>query len=202
MKKFGILLIAITGLFFVSCATTSNYANVAHFTELNASSLPSNRYIVLGEISAESTTIVAAEDIAKENENEIAAEPKVISIKLHGDDGKYGFIGKPAKVKLSVFERADALAEYKLIELARFNKANAIICFNSSTEIMKDGANSILTTKASGLAVRIKASEGYSIEYPAPDIWDASEFEYTEEEMAAEAATEATGDSDEVESAE
>ena len=76
-----------------------------------------------------------------------------------------------------------------------------LICFNSSTEIMKDGANSILTTKASGLAVRIKASEGYSIEYPAPDVWDASEFEYTEEEMAAEAATEA-GDTDEVESAE
>ena len=67
---------------------------------------------------------------------------------------------------------------------------------------MKDGANSILTTKASGLAVRIKASEGYTIEYPAPDVWDASEFEYTEEEMAAEAAAEAAGESDEVESVE
>ena len=133
--------------------------------------------------------------------NEIAAEPKIITIKLHGDDGKYGFIGKPAKTKLSVFERADALAEYKLIELARFNKADAIICFNSTTDVVKDGANSILTTKVSGLAVRIKADEGYSIEYPAPDVWDPSEFEYTEEEMAAEAAAEA-GDSDEVESVE
>ena len=202
MKKFGILLIAITGLLLVSCATTQSYPSVSHFTEFAPGSLPENRYIVLGEISVENTVIVATDDITKEMANEIAAEPKLLSIKLHGDDGKYGFIGKPAKTKLSVFERADALAEYKLIELARFNKADAIICFNSSTEIMKDGANSILTTKASGLAVRIKASEGYSIEYPAPDVWDASEFEYTEEEMAAEAAAEATGDTDEVESVE
>ena len=187
MKKFGILLIAITGLFFVSCATTSNYANVAHFTELNASSLPSNRYIVLGEISAESTTIVAAEDIAKENENEIAAEPKVISIKLHGDDGKYGFIGKPTKTKLSIYERAQALAEYKLIEIARYNEADAIICFNSITEATRDGANVLLTTKASGVAVKIKADEGYSIKYPVDEVWDASAYEYTDEELAAEA---------------
>ena len=126
----------------------------------------------------------------------------LLKIKLHGYEGKDVFIGKPAKTKLSVFERADALAEYKLIELARFNKADAIICFNSSTEIMKDGANSILTTKASGLAVRIKADEGYSIEYPAPDTWNPADFEYTDEELAAEAAAEAAGDSDEVESVE
>ena len=202
MKKFGILLIAITGLLLVSCATTQSYPSVSHFTEFAPGSLPENRYIVLGEISVENTVIVATDDITKEMANEIAVEKKLLTVKVHGDDGKYGFIGKPAKVKLSVFERADALAEYKLIELARFNKADAIICFNSSTEIMKDGANSILTTKASGLAVRIKADEGYSIEYPAPETWNAADFEYTEEEMAAEAAAEATGDTDEVESVE
>ena len=201
MKKIGLLVIAITGLLLVSCATTQSYPSVSRFTEFAPGAMPANRYIVLGEVSAENTVIVATEDITRELNNEIAAEPKIITIKLHGDDGKYGFIGKPAKTKLSVFERADALAEYKLIELARFNKADAIICFNSTTDVVKDGANSILTTKVSGLAVRIKADEGYSIEYPAPDVWDPSEFEYTEEEMAAEAAAEA-GKSDEVESVE
>ena len=194
MKKFGFLLIAIAGLLLVSCATTQSYPSVSHFTEFAPGAMPANRYIVLGEISVENTVIVATDDITKEMANEIAVEKKLLTVKVHGDDGKYGFIGKPAKTKLSVFERAEALA--------RFNKADAIICFNSSTEVMKDGANSILTTKVSGLAVRIKADDGYSIEYPAPDVWDASEFEYTEEEIEAEAATEATGDSDEVESAE
>ena len=201
MKKIGLLLIAITGLLLVSCATTQSYPSVSRFTEFAPGAMPDSRYIVLGEISAENTVIVATEDITKEMLNEIAAEPKELTIKLHGDDGKYGFIGKPTKIKLNVFERADALAEYKLIELARFNKADAIICFNSTTDVVKDGANSILTTKVSGLAVRIKADEGYSIEYPAPDVWDASEFEYTEEELAAEAAAEAA-ENDEVESVE
>lgn len=201
MKKIGFLVIAIAGLLLVSCATTQSYPSVSHFTEFAPGAMPESRYIVLGEVSAENTVIVATEDITKEMLNEIAVEPKVITIKIHGDDGKYGFIGKPSKTKLNVFERAEALAEYKLIELARFNKADAIICFNSSTEVIKDGANSVLTTKVSGLAVRIKADDGYSIEYPAPDVWDASEYEYTEEEMAAEAAAEA-GDTDEVESVE
>ena len=198
MKKIGLLLIAITGLFLVSCASTSSYPSFAHFTELAPGSMPANRYVVLGEVTAENTLIVATEDIAKEIQNEISPEPKILSIKAMGDDGKYGFIGKPTKTKLSVYERAEALTEYKLIELAKFNKADAIICFNISTEIQKDGSNTMLTTKASGLAVRIKADEGYSIEYPAPEVWNAAEFEYTEEEMAAEAAAEA----DDVESVE
>ncbi len=198
MKKIGLLLIAITGLLLVSCASTSSYPSVAHFTELAPGSMPANRYVVLGEVTAENTLIVATEDIAKEIQNEISPEPKILSIKAMGDDGKYGFIGKPTKTKLSVYERAEALTEYKLIELAKFNKADAIICFNISTEIQKDGSNTMLTTKASGLAVRIKADEGYSIEYPAPEVWNSAEFEYTEEEMAAEAAAEA----DDVESVE
>ena len=197
MKRFGILLIAITGFFLVSCATTSNYASVAHFTELDASSMPSNRYVVLGEISVENTVIAAAEDFAKEAENEISVEPKIISIKLHGDDGKYGFIGKPTKTKLSIYERAEAVAEYKLIELAKYNEADAIICFNSSTEAFKDGANVMLTTKASGVAVKIKADEGYSIKFPVDEVWDSSAYSYTEDELEAEAA-----ENDEVEDVE
>ncbi len=201
MKKIAILLTAITGLFFISCASTPTYSNVSHFTELEPGSLPANRYVVLGEVSAENTLIVATADIAKEMENEISSEPKIISIKALGDDGKYGFIGKPTKTKLNVFERAEALAEYKLIELARYNKADAIVCFNSSTDIQKDGVNTMLTTKVSGLAVRIKADEGYTIEYPVADVWDSSDFEYSDEELEAEAAAEEEN-SDEVEDAE
>ena len=190
MKKIAVLLTAIAGLFFVSCATTSTYSNVSHFTELNPGAMSADRYVVLGEITAENTMIVASEDIAKEMNNEISSEPKVLTIKALGDDGKYGFIGKPAKNKLSVYERAEALAEYKLIELAKYNKADAIICFNSSTDIQKDGTSTMLTTKVSGLAVRIKADEGYSIEYPSADVWDASAYEYTDDEIEAEASAE------------
>ena len=197
MRKFGILLTAVTSLFLISCASTPSYPNISQFAELAPGSLPANRYVVLGEVSAENTMIVATEDIAREAANEISSEPKILTIKSIGDDGKYGFIGKPAKTKLSIFERAEALAEYKLIELARYNKANAIICFNSSTEVQKDGSNTMLTTKVSGLAVRIKADDGYSIEYPLADVWDASAYEYSEEEMAAEA-----GENTETEAAE
>lgn len=186
MKRIGFLLAAIAGLFFVSCASTPTYSNVSHFTELNPGSMPANRYVVLGEITAENTMIVATEDIAKEMSNDISSEPKIITIKAMGDDGKYGFVGKPTKTKLNIYERAEALAEYKLIELAKYNKADAIICFNSSTDIQKDGTNTMLTTKVSGLAVRIKADEGYSIEYPEADVWDSSAYEYTDEELESE----------------
>ena len=199
MKKLTFLLTALTGFFFISCATTSSFANVSHFTELNSGSLPADRYIVLGEITAENTMIVATQDIAKEMENEISSEPKSIVIKALGDDGKYGFIGKPTKTKLNVFERAEALAEYKLIEIAKYNKADAIICFNSSSDIQNDKANTMITTKVSGLAVKIKADEGYSIEYPVADVWDASAYEYTDEELEAEAAAEAESEEDDVE---
>ena len=88
---------------------------------------------------------------------------------------------------MSIYERAQALAEYKLIEIARYNEADAIICFNSITEATRDGANVLLTTKASGVAVKIKADEGYSIKYPVDEVWDASAYEYTDEELDAEA---------------
>ena len=190
MKKIAFLLTALSALFFVSCATTSNYSNFSHFTELNPGSMSADRYIVLGEVTAENTMIVATEDIAKEMNNEISSEPKILTITALGDDGKYGFIGKPTKTKLNIFERAEALAEYKLIDLAKYNKADAIICFNSSSEIQNDGANTMITTKVSGLAVRIKADEGYSIEYPVADTWDSSAYEYTDEELEAEAEAE------------
>ena len=191
MKKIGFLLAAVSCLFLISCASTHSYPTVAHFTELAPGSMPSNRYIVLGEVSAENTLIVATDDITKEIENEISPEPKILYVKTMGDNGKYGFIGKPTKMKLSIYERAEALAEYKLIELAKFNKADAIICFNISTEMQRDGVNTMLTTKASGLAVRIVPDEGYSIEYPVADVWNPSEFEYTDEELEAEAAADA-----------
>ena len=206
MKKICSLLAIASSLFLISCASTHSYPTVAHFTELAPGSMPANRYIVLGEVSAENTLIVATEDITKEMENEISPEPKILSIKTMGDDGKYGFIGKPTKMKLNIYERAEALAEYKLIELAKYNKADAIICFNISTEMQRDGANTMLTTKASGLAVRIVADEGYSIEYPVSDVWNPSEYEYTDEELEAEAdaetAAEETSSEDEVENVE
>ena len=205
MKKIAILLTVVTGLLLISCASKPTYSTVSHFSELDPGAMSANRYIVLGEIKAENTMIVATEDIAKEMENEISTEPKIISVKAMGDDGKYGFIGKSTKQKLNVFERAEALAEYKLIEIARYNKADAIICFNSSTDIQQDGSNTMLVTKVSGLAVRIKSDEGYSIEYPVADVWDSSAYEYTDEELEAEAAAEenaAEASSDDVEDVE
>jgi hypothetical protein len=205
MKKICFLLAIASSLFLISCASTHSYPTVAHFTELAPGSMPANRYIVLGEVSAENTLIVATEDITKEMENEISPEPKILSIKTMGDDRKYGFIGKPTKMKLNIYERAEALAEYKLIELAKYNKADAIICFNSSTEVQRDGSNTMLTTKVSGLAVRIVPDEGYAIEYPVADVWDKAAYEYTDEELEAEAAAEAEAEAsaaDEVEDVE
>ena len=205
MKKIALLLITIASLFLISCASKPSYSSVSHFTELNPGDMPSNRYIVIGEITAENTMVVVTEDIVKEMENEISSEPKIISVKAMGDDGKYGFIGKATKTKLNVYERAQALAEYKLIELAKYNKADAIICFNSSTEVQRDGSNTMLTTKVSGLAVRIVPDEGYAIEYPVSDVWDKAAYDYTDEELEAEAAAEAEAEAaaaDEVEDVE
>ena len=135
MKKICFLLAIASSLFLISCASTHSYPTVAHFTELAPGSMPANRYIVLGEVSAENTLIVATEDITKEMENEISPEPKILSIKTMGDDGKYGFIGKPTKMKLNIYERAEALAELNLQNIIRLTQLFVLMFLQKCREM-------------------------------------------------------------------
>ena len=165
MKKVIFGMVCLASLFMISCASTS-ISNISIFPQAELGDLPADHYSIIGEISAESKITVKTGDIEKEFKNNASVDKVLLSINAIGDDFNYGFVGKPVKTNLSVFERSIALAEYKLIELARYNKADAIICLKTKTETKKDKSNTIITTKASGYAVKIKIDEGFVIEYP------------------------------------
>ena len=96
-------------------------------------------------------------------------------------------------------ERAVAAAEYKLITTARYNDADAVICVNTDVEVENRGANIIISTKVSGLAIRIKPDEGYSISEYVPEVstWNAADFDLPEDEMEDEAEEDAEGEIEE-----
>ena len=55
------------------------------------------------------------------------------------------------------------LAEFKLIEIANFNDADAILGFESETKVESGVKNTTITTFVSGYAVKIKPDTGYTI---------------------------------------
>ena len=100
------------------------------------------------------------------------------------DTYNYGFIGKPAKLNMNVFEKGRAIAEYKLIDTARYNGADAVIATKATTSIKPQDRLTVIETTVSGFAVKIKPDAGYSIQEPVEEEEDEAVLE--EEETSEE----------------
>ena len=194
MKKLSFLILTCAVLLLASCASAPKVSNISTIPEIAPGSLPAGRYIVLGEVTGESTFVVRSED-----KNAHSTEPTAFVPVIPADNGNYGFIGKKASTEMSIMERAAAAAEYKLITTARYNDADAVICVNTDVEVENRGANIIISTKVSGLAIRIKPDEGYSISEYVPEVstWNAADFDLPEDEMEDEAEEDAEGEIEE-----
>ncbi|MCR5284057.1 MAG: hypothetical protein K6D95_00510 [Treponema sp.] len=201
MKKIVLLFTSLVGLLFVSCASAS-FRNLSTFPAIEPGSMPANRYIILGEVNGSSEIAVKTSDLTKEIKNDYSSFTEYLEVPVNGDIGKYGFIGKPAKRKLNVIERSVALAEYNLIQMAKYNEADAIICLKTTTEVKAAGSTSRIITRVSGYAVKIKADEGYEIKTPVV-IEEPEEVPPVEEDAEEEAEeAEKAEDDSEVQTAE
>ena len=154
----------------VSCASVGKETySVMPGSEVNLAALPKDSYVILGTVSGESSVKASVSDIDRVRKNRSTNLFEYNTFTLEGDNGNYGFIGK-VKENMSVEERAEALASYKMIELARYNKADAVICVNSVTEIIPDegfmASSCTVKSKVSGIAVKFNADKGAVIEYP------------------------------------
>lgn len=195
MKKILPAIAGLFGLLFVSCASNS-FGSLCEFPLINSGDLASGRYIVMGEVTASNSITMSNEEYAKLIKNEFAYDPQNLSVKFGNDTATYGFIGKPVNIKMNVFERSAALAEYELIQDAKYNEADALACFKSETTISSEHNRTTVTTTVSALAVKVKADSGYSIK-ARPAAVEAAAPEVTEAE--AEADVDAEADSDEIE---
>ena len=165
MKKLSIFLTTLFCIFFISCASNS-FNNLAEFPVIDSGELDSGRYIVLGEVTGSSSLSMTNDEYSKLIKNEFAYDPQNINVKFGNDTGSYGFVGKPKNIKMNVFERSAAIAEYQMIETAKYNEADAIICFKSYTSVIPTYRTTTVKTEVSGLAVKIKTDSGYSIKQP------------------------------------
>ncbi len=191
MKKTLSVLAGLFCLFFISCASNS-FGSLCEFPVIDSGDLASGRYIVMGEVTASSYISMTNEEYNKLIKNEFAYDPQNISVKFENDTANYGFIGKSANIKLNVFERSAALAEYDLIQTAKFNEADALACFKSETIISSEHGRTTVKTVVSALAVKVKADSGYSIKARPVNVEPAAP-EAAEPEAEAEEA-----DSDEI----
>ena len=162
MKKTLTALAGLFCLFFISCASNS-FGSLCEFPVIDSGDLASGRYVVMGEVSGTSYISMTNDEYNKLIKNEFSYDPQNISVKFENDTATYGFIGKPANIKLNVFERAAALAEYDLIQNAKYNEADAIACLKSETTVSADYHRTTVKTVVSGFAVKVKADSGYTI---------------------------------------
>ena len=176
MKKIILGVLGACCVLLASCAST-NFNRLSAFPVIESGDLNSSRYIVLGEITASNSISMTNDEFSRLIKNEFAYEPQNIEVKFGNDTGDYGFIGKPVNIKMNVFERSAALAEYKLIELAKYNEADAILCFNSDTKVESNFRNTTVTTNVSGYAVKVKPDSGYTIKIPEPVVPEAPAVE-------------------------
>lgn len=165
MRKIVLVLAGACCMLFASCASTS-FSNFSEFPLIESGNLPSDRYIVMGTVSGASNLTMTAEEYNKLIKNEFDYEPQNVQVKFVNDSGDYGFIGKPVNIKMNVFERSVALAEYKMIQTAKHNQADAIYCLKSNISIEKNYKNIIVKTVVTGYAVKIKPDTGYTIVVP------------------------------------
>ena len=154
----------------VSCASVGKETySVMPGAEVDLASLPKDSYVILGTVAGESSVKASVSDIEKVRKNRATSFFEYNTFTLEGDNGNYGFVGK-VKENMSVEERTEALAAYKMIELARYNKADAVICVSTVTEIIPDegfmASSCTVKSKVSGIAIKFNADKGAVIEYP------------------------------------
>ena len=75
MKKLSFLILTCAVLLLASCASAPKVSNISTIPEIAPGSLPAGRYIVLGEVTGESTFVVRSEDMSKEYKNAHSSEP-------------------------------------------------------------------------------------------------------------------------------
>ena len=71
-----------------------------------------------------------------------------------------------------------------LIEIAKLNEADGILCFKSETKVEPGFKNTMVTTNVSGYAVRVKPDSGYTIKLPEPEEPKAPEVSEEESEVS------------------
>lgn len=193
MKKVTVISALLSSLLAFSCATAGKTTAVTMpEAVIDLGSMSRDQYIILGQVSGESSVTAKASDIARDLKNKVDNFREVNSYTIKGDDGNYGFIGE-ARQNLTVLERAQALALYRMIELARYNGADAVMFVNTTVSTdTKTGfeATTDINVKVTGIAVKIKADAGFVIE-PLPEPEPEPEAEPAAEETAAESAEEA-----------
>ena len=97
---------------------------------------------------------------------------------------------------MSVKERAIALATYKLLNVAKYNNADALIYVTQDISVKREsGAKSSVTATVSALAVKVKAD----VEAEIPVVETIPEEEETVAESAVEAEATSTEETAETE---
>ncbi len=175
-QRLEVLFLAALSLSALSCASNQaiTYRAMPEAT-LDLGSLSRDQYIILGQVSGTSSITVKSSDLLHDSKAYALGESKVNSYTIRGDSGNYGFIGNANQKNLTVRERAVALATYRMIETAQYNGADAILYVSTSlTE--ENASDSSLSTETrlrvttTGLAVKLKADEGCTIELPPSQL--------------------------------
>lgn len=187
MKKiFKTLMVIASTALLASCASVPAANKTMQEAQI---SLQRDQYVIVGRIS-ESATVVASTSAIKNEEKRIARGIKEVNdASLIGDNGKYGFIGTTMPVNMTVKERAVALATYKLLGVAKFNEADALLYVTQDVSIEKiSGSKSKVTATVSALAVKVKADvEAQLMPAPVKETAPVEETEAKTEEAAAPA---------------
>lgn len=141
----------------MSCATvTRTTAITMPEVQLDLSSLPKEQYVIIGKMTESASVVASTNAIAQEKKRFALGEKAVNSATVSGDSGNYGFIGGLFKENMTVQERAVALATNKLLDLARYNEADAMLYVTTQVTTQKEsGSKSRVTATVSGYAVKI-----------------------------------------------
>ncbi len=149
----------------LSCASTPRTTSV---TMQEASvTLQREQYVILGRITESATVIAATSALEREEKNLATGAKEINDTVLDGDNGNYGFIGTNIPSNLTIKEKAVALATYKLLELAKFNEADAVLYVTQNISVKQESTfRSRVTATVSALAVQVKADADAKL--PAP----------------------------------
>ncbi len=196
MKKvfYKVTLALFISALFVSCASIPSGTKAT--MEETQVSLNRDQYTIIGRITESATVIASNSAIKREVKNYATGIKEINKASLKGDDGNYGFIGSNIPSNMSVKERAIALATYKLLNVAKYNNADALIYVTQDISVKREsGAKSSVTATVSALAVKVKAD----VEAEIPVVETIPEEEETVAESAVEAEATSTEETAETE---
>ncbi len=165
MKKILFPFFAILSLAFLSCASAP-IKNIYHYPEIDLDDLSSDKYEILGEITEDAKITVKKSDLNNEQKNLNSPELALTYIPAIGDNGNYGFIDKDSEKYLTLFDRALALAEFKLIEVAEYNHADALTCVRSNVKAVEINSQIVIAAYVTAYAVKLTVPSKNKIERP------------------------------------